>query len=289
VPRDFFSAWSGRFDARWQIACEIRDSALLCQGRARQEQVGLAQLALRQVDGLTRAAYHLKRALDDEMADESSPLAQAYALARIASPSERTLAECLILGGASDEIVACELGCAPAIIAAFCGLFFDVRGRTRSEIVSNLMPQGIHDTARCPRDVLGAKHRFALFFGWEQFLDWHNGILQPSAALREDVAALAMQALKTRLVVGEPTDELTRAMAAVVARIGTGTAESHSSAQERELAGAIGEFLLDMDVRVADPTDPVNINLPAREPRAHELIHPPRSTTALGPPLPSKH
>jgi len=274
VARNFFSEWSGRLDARWQVACEVRNLALQYQGRARQDEVGLAQLALREVDPLTRAAYHLKRALDDEMADERDPLAQAYALAYIASPSDRTLAECLILGGASDEIVARELGCAPAVIAGFCTLFFDVRGRTRSEIVSNLMPNGIHDPDRCPQDVIGTQHRFALFFGWESFLNWHNGVLKPSAELRHDVAALAMETLKTRLVVGESTDELTRAMAVVVARQGVGT-ESPGSSQDRELASAIGDFLHGMEVRVADPTDPIHQHLPAREPRAHEILHPP--------------
>jgi hypothetical protein len=90
---------------------------------------------LRQDDALTHQAWRFRRALNrcrtevdrEQLAQDYPALTAAHAFFTTAEPLRRAEMEARLLAGSDDRTVAGKLGLSPAAVAAYHGLFFDVR------------------------------------------------------------------------------------------------------------------------------------------------------------------
>lgn len=256
-----------RVDWRWAKASE-----------AAQYADSQAAYHLRGADPMVVAAYRFKRALDGGLPIEREDIADAYELFHN-RPEQRLYVEGMLLGGLDDT--AAGLGvCATAdVVAAFHDIFFDVRSRRDHEgwIVS-LLFQGMLYGNPTPRDRTGLMHRISWLGGADLFRAYYTGKFDPALRdklLQRQSDMVAKQSLLTAMCIGHGSGE--HHVGLMIGHIERAQAEVAKAAEhatgDKGLADTIMGFLQSIPTQVADPLDKANVNLPAREPRAHEYLH----------------
>lgn len=257
-----------RVDWRWAKAAD-----------AAEYQPSQAIYRLQAADPLTKAAYQFKWSNDHSLPYEGpSVVADAFELFSNL-PYERLFVEGLLVGGEqNDEVIGRKIGATADVIACFHDLFFDVRSRREAEgwMVARLF-QGSLYGGMSARDRVGQLHRVAWLGGSRLFTSYYTG--QYDNQLRDELVLrmrdiLAKNSLLTAMCLGAGGSEKdiavlqtciedTRAQVAAAASAGTG---------DSEFAKAIMGFLHSTPLQVADPTDRANLDMSAREDRAHESL-----------------
>lgn len=222
------------------------------------------------------AAYRFKRAVDHGLPYEGPEVvADAYELFS-SRPYEKLYVEGMLLGGeANDELIAHKIGATADVVAVYHDIFFDIRSRRDSEgwIVAQLF-QGSLYGGMSSRDRVGMLHRVAWLGGSALFSSYYSGKHDPELRgimLERMRDMLAKNSMLTSMCLGAGGGEQnlavlqtcledTRQTIAAAAGAGSG---------DKEFGGAILDFLRSVPLQVADPTDTANLDMSAREPRAH--------------------
>jgi hypothetical protein len=264
-----------RIDWRWALAAdstEYSDSQALYR--------------LQSADDLTKSAYLFKRAADEGLDTSRWPdIAAAYEL-HTNRPGERLFVEGLLLAEGIDEYIADLNGCAPEDIRAYHDLFFDVRPRVKQPgwVVSQLFQGSLYQSLN-PRDRTAQLHRVAWLGGIEVFESFYTGRYDDSIREAMVLRIRDMMSKQTFLASGcsggsgELNLELMRLYIDDTNKTIANTVAG--GGKDKELGEAVMGFLSSMSLKVADPKDPANLALPAREPRASDYKAPIEVTDAV--------
>lgn len=252
-----------RLDWRWaQVvdACDYTDAQAVHR--------------LRKADDVTQQLYRFKRALDAGDDVSSWPeMAAAYEIF-INRENDRLYMEGALLTDASMDTIAADLACDVTDVDAFHDVFFDVKPRLTSPawVVSNLF-QGSLYAGLSVKDRVGQLRRVAWLGGFDIFRSYYTGNKDPSLRGKIGECIRDMLAKQSFLVAGciNGGAEINMQMLSV-----------YLDDTQKQLANAVGggsdemgdilmKFITSFPMEVADPSNPANLNLPAREPRGHEL------------------
>ena len=229
--------------------------------------------AFRNLDHLIRSAWQWHQ--DHDAGGDESPftlIAQAYAL-QLENISLKTLVEGLLLCNRSNGEIADVVEIDPDVIGVYHDLFFDVRGRSQSWLMAKLL-SGHPVPDLDPKDTAGLMRQVALGFGWTVFkilfvssgLPTADDILLVAKAIGANVLP---QLHRASCAQGANLVQVVQVLTSICQA--SATAEQ-ASGQSDDMGGVIMKFLTTLPLSVADPTDPANLTLPARELRAHEIV-----------------
>ncbi len=241
---------------RWQRACATVDlTPTQALGRLAKE------------DDLTRrAARFLRAAARNVYPEGCDDIGQAYKLATDLLPM-RVLVEAMLLGQADDNLIHLETGLPLTCLAAYSGLFFDVRARPRPWIAAQVFgADGAYHND--PGDLGGLLKRLGYLYGYDAALAFGFG---------RELSAPAQQ----RLVDSFNTLVFQKAMAhalgpnvapgAMVRLASTrSTSDPTTSSTDEQTGAALMAFLTSRLPVIA--TEQESVGLPAREPRATEYF-----------------
>lgn len=237
-----------------------------------------AAARLEAADQCIRDAYLFRRSLDAGLSVERWPaLAAAYELFT-ARDKERLFVEGLLLTGANNDLVAQMIGCDPVDVQAFHDLFFDVRQRLDKPgwVVAQLFGGTLYGSVN-PRDKVAQLHRVAWLGGPEIFLSFYSGRWSPEIgrSLNDIIRGVLAKSslLASMCMVGR--DELNIDVLRVFLESTQDDIAKVAANGSEEQAAAIIGFIRSVPLTVADPTDPSNLKLPAREKRAFEYLEAP--------------
>ncbi len=257
----------GRIDWRWASAAdatEYSDSEAVSK--------------LQSADPATREAFLFKRALDAGLDVSRWPSYSAAYELYSSREKERLFVEGLLLAGAPNELVADMSACDPEDVQAFHDLFFDVRPRLDKPgwVVAHLFGGTLYGAIN-PRDKVAQLHRIAWLGGEDVFLSYYSGEWNPKlgnnlAALIKGV--LAKQSLLASMCI-TGRDEINIDVLRVFLETTKEDIAKTVGGGSKEQEAAVMEFIKSVPLTVADPTDQRNLNLPAREKRAHDYLEAP--------------
>ncbi len=258
-----------RPDWRWAVAREIITQADHAQHPA------AARAALSKGhDEVVRRVVRFKVDLDIGLeVSDWRDMGDAYEI-WTNDPRLKLQVECLLLGGADDPTTAEMTGLHPLAVQAYHDAFFDVRSRPDLWFCAELF-QGQFMGQDLEGDHVGVQHRIAYALGWRTFVALQTGRIDQHT--RAELMAFArdsmMQQLARSIMVGGGRgDHLAKLVGALA--LGQPGVRHQEQAQTMpdDHGKVLMEFLRSVPLRVADPTDPANLNLTAREPRAHEYL-----------------
>lgn len=255
-----------RVDWRWVLAS---DATQYTQGQALHRLQG--------ADPTTTEAYHFKRAADAGRDLSKWPALEAALELRTNRAGERLFIEGMLLAGAESAYTASLVGCAPEDIHAYHDVFFDVKPRLHQPgwVVSKLFQGALYQNLN-PRDRIAQMHRIAWLGGVEIFEAYYtgrrvNGIKEQLVDLIRDM--MSKQTLLHVGCVGGGDEVKMDLLRIFIDDTNQKIAETvQGSLNDKASGEAIMGFLNSMSMRVVDPTDPANLTLPAREPRAAEYM-----------------
>jgi hypothetical protein len=197
-------------------------------------------------------------------------IAQAHALANGGS-SMRPLVEGMLLCDRDDETIAAFFNVDPAVIRMYHDLFFDVRGRTHAWRIAHIIGSApVHDRPPAPDEVL--IHRVAIVGGWAPFrlMYVEPGTLS-AADIAQVIATITSNLLRqVHTSSYSASDNPTQTLRAFDSYGSQSASPTAAGQQDSDLGREVLNFLQSFPVTVADPTDPKNLCLPAREPRGYE-------------------
>jgi hypothetical protein len=135
-------------DARWQRVVELQRFGLRATGDFDDQWVREGLRFLRCWEADRDAGQH------ERLAAEMPDFAAAHRLHRCSDPLERGRVEALLLAGQSFEVVAAACDLAPAAVAAYEALHFQVRGRLDAWgfILAHAFEVPVHGLAVLPAD-----------------------------------------------------------------------------------------------------------------------------------------
>lgn len=200
-------------------------------------------------------------------------VARAYVL--WTRPDEPRLeVECLLLAGEPVAVVETEVGIPATVIDMYRVLFFDVVGRGQPWLDRALLNGLTGFDSHPHRDHRLRQYRFAMLLG----KDYRAArSASPSPEIERRVTDIGNTILKAKQL-GALIEADDQAVLDISVRRGghSMTLASASTPVSTTVDEAYGtevlKFLQSIPLIVADPTDPKNLTLPAREPRAHEYI-----------------
>jgi hypothetical protein len=235
-----------------------------------------AQYQLRDADDVTRRAYLFKRAADAGLDTSRWPEFEAAHELWANRPTEKLFIEGMLLGKQSVDRIAYDVCCGSQDIQIFHDLFFDVTHRLdRPGWLVARMFQGNLYSPLSSRDRVGIMHRLAWLAGPELFKSYYTGVWDPSIAdiLKVRIADMtAKQALVSSMCIGGRGDLDIEVLRLFFDDAKQKVKDTVAQSGDKGMSDAVMGFLSDLSVKVANPLDPANLHLPAREPRAHEII-----------------
>ena len=233
-------------------------------------------------DEIVHQAYRFKRSVDRGLWSEDDVTWRAYHLwSNIDKAPTRIRAECQLLTDYTIDQIARENRTTPEVIQRFHDLFFDVLPAIADGagkwVTGQLFRNGTFVNVHS-KDEVGRMHRIAWMFGprvIDCYLD--TGFRNMTGDLKRELfnAAQHYLARLTPLNVmslagrGDLDVEILRI---ALDDMNDAIAKKVEEQQGKGSGESIMTFLKGLAVSVADPTDPRNLELSAREPRAAELI-----------------
>jgi len=197
-------------------------------------------------------------------------------------PREKMVIEGFILAGATDDQICEYIDIAPFDIAAYASLFFDVRGRKPVTVASWIFGGFAHNGASI-KDRTGMAHRIA----------WIGGLTVYAKYLTQGLSATEERKLMKQFTMDATLRAATEfALTATsrpdqaldIIRIATELvkadeeeAKAANISAEGSAEAAIADFVSNLSISVADPTDQANLSLPKEEKRVtnyeSDLVH----------------
>lgn len=265
----------GRTDWRWAKAADVAEYTDT-----------QAIYHLRSADQQTIDAYRFKRGIDRGERFDGTAIAAAYELF-INRFEERLYVEGHLLAGSANEQIAPRVPCGPDDVQAYHDVFFDIRERRDAPawIIGQLFQGGLYGPMNL-RDRSGVAHRIAWMAGPEIFEAYATGKSNPQImdVLKDRIRdMLAKQSLINAMCLSGKGDLDVEVLRIFIDDTNKNIADTvKTAAGSKEANEVILDFLRQVPLIVADPTDPRNLTLDAREPRAsHYLAKPPEVKDAV--------
>lgn len=235
-----------------------------------------ASWALRKEDPLTRSAWAFSKCLSDgEDLDRYSAIAQAYHLT-FTEPNTAAQLEGLLLCSLDNEEISRHLGLAPEAIQTFHDLYFDVRGRTKSWLVAKLL-NGHPVPEIDPADTRLLMRQVAIVHGWDVVRPLFFSTGEPTpASLQAALGAIGSNVVHQLLRASCSQASGVRGLQSMVESLRPTPTDGGQESTNEAMGVELMRFLTSLPMEVADPNDPANRSLPAREPRGHEGVVPKR-------------
>ncbi len=255
-----------RADWRWSRATELTQfSDSTASSRLREEE-----------DPLLTRVYRFKRFLDRNLAEEDPEMAVAHEIYTNDYP-QRMMLEGLLLAGGTNEDVVAALGLHPKVSEVYHDAFFDVRRWIPFPMkICSMIFQGAAHQNTHAHDRLGIAHRVSWFLGKDYLVEYClGGTMSPALAeqLRVTMERFLLQiGLETAMTTArhsENAHEFVKLALNPREKVKE-TGGSGKNGTSPELQEAMTEFMGQLTISVADPTDSTNLTQSPRELRESE-------------------